>query len=223
MRGSIKALQASIMEVEDSQIGMMISVIWHPRYLGFEENYDRAKGVGERLSGVVAEIVRSLPQGSTHLLCHSMGARVLEGMAEVWTSPEINAPEFGEVLLAAPDIDSDAFGKEGSLENARSLAQRFTIYQHKKDRILQLSKFFLDEDRLGIEGPEDWEEVSAPVYLVNVTDVDNDIVTNHLYFQDSDDVLRDFSEVLAGVAAKDISRRFAENEQEYRLIPTDDD
>jgi esterase/lipase superfamily enzyme len=77
-----------------------------------------------------------------HALAHSMGNRLLtEALASGdFAAPPAGSARLGQVVFAAPDIDSDVF-----VQRARKFigqAERYTLYVSEKDQALAMSQRF---------------------------------------------------------------------------------
>ena len=89
--------------------------------------------------------------GKIHLIAHSMGSEALT-LALVELSQQYKGPVFGQVILAAPDVDTAIF-EEQRAPRIRGMAERFTVYTSENDWALGLSaEFWGGEPRLGLAG-----------------------------------------------------------------------
>ncbi len=143
-------------------------------------------------------------RGRIHLLAHSMGCFVLERALQemvrlfgVRTLPRL----FDEVILAAADVDADAFEHDDKLARLPELARRVTAYVHPLDLALHVSdRTKANVDRLGNGGPSNSRRVPDKVDIVDCTAVSSDI-TNHCYYIEPR-LLEDLSLVLAGTPSE---------------------
>jgi esterase/lipase superfamily enzyme len=140
-----------------------------------------------------------------HLMCHSMGNRVLENMMA-----ELNALNFqlnntfGEILLLAADIDDDCLEPQRAMHKLIALGERVHIYYHNSDRALDISEKTKNAmNRLGRWGARRTMPLPDSVYQADVTHIDDerglrDIAGHHWYYLHSPAVVRDVIDVLNG-------------------------
>jgi esterase/lipase superfamily enzyme len=123
-----------------------------------------------------------------HVIAHSMGN---EGMLRAMLSPLMqqaiqNHIHFGQIILAAPDVDKEEFNEKAKVYTA--VADRVTLYASSNDVALNLSKKLRPTlDRAGLVPPP----VQAPG--VDVVDVGNVNLTllGHKYVAEEIHVLQD--------------------------------
>lgn len=116
-----------------------------------------------------------------HIVAHSMGnqalAQTLMNLAE--ENPE--NPLFGQVILAAPDVDSREF-VEVIAPAIRRTAHNVTLYASAKDKALLLSQLINKGVRAGAGG-EDCV-VTPFAETVDASDIDTDFL-GHSYFSNT--------------------------------------
>lgn len=88
-----------------------------------------------------------------NLIAHSMGNRALLRALQRMRSGQTlaNGVKFGQILLAAPDVDADVFGDLG--EFLPRLSERTTLYISPIDLALRTSKWFHRGARAGYAPP----------------------------------------------------------------------
>jgi esterase/lipase superfamily enzyme len=141
-----------------------------------------------------------------HLMCHSMGNRVLQAMFE-----EINQSRtmvnsiFGEIILLAADIDYDALESPNPLYNLIEIGERVHVYFHKHDKALGISELTKNSfNRLGRWGAKNSSNLPDDIWQSNVSAVPetraslSENVINHWYYLTSDEVNVDIIRVLIG-------------------------
>jgi esterase/lipase superfamily enzyme len=179
------------------------------------------------------ELIHSLPGTQRiHIVGHSMGARiVVRGIKEFLARrcvppdeaagiPDLPAPPdgkwFGQIVLVAPDEDTEVFERSFAPILARAAA-RTTIYFSTRDRALGLAYTIFGYKRLGMgDCPQISPAMLAQVESVDATRVDRGFF-GHYYFIDSPEVLLDVQRVLAGESATDPQRRL-ERKYYYQLL-----
>jgi esterase/lipase superfamily enzyme len=140
-----------------------------------------------------------------HLMCHSMGNRVLNSMVGGLTTLGIKPNSvFAEILLVGADIDYDALEEPKPLYRLIDLGERIHVYFHGKDKALGISETTKNShNRLGKWGAKNTKNLPDDVYQYNVTSIrdDNGILhdtVHHWYYTNSKTVVKDILEVLNG-------------------------
>lgn len=145
-----------------------------------------------------------------HIIAHSMGNRgLLRALQRIAANAQMQGQvKFGQVFLAAPDVDRDLF-----LDLARLYpehAERTTLYASDADKAVHLSAKLHDAPRAGYFKPY---TVAAGVDTVAVPDFDIDLL-GHGYFAQADALLHDIY---------DLMRHGTPPAQRQRLKPASDE
>jgi esterase/lipase superfamily enzyme len=141
-----------------------------------------------------------------HLMCHSMGNRVLEsmftGLRDIGVEPNST---FGEIFLVGADIDYDALQRPKPMYRIIDLGQRVHIYYHNNDAALGISEHTKNAfNRLGRWGAKNTLDLPDDVYQANVSDISDDArgildkIAHHWYYYNSASVVKDISDVMNG-------------------------
>jgi esterase/lipase superfamily enzyme len=97
---------------------------------------------------------------------------------------------FGQVILAAPDVDRELFG---DLHSALlGVGARTTLYVSQKDLAVELSSWIHDFDRVGFAPPV---TVVDGIDTVNVTGIDLSLL-GHGYVAEAREVLTDMKQLV---------------------------
>lgn len=144
-----------------------------------------------------------------HLLCHSMGNRVLENMIKGIgdIGMEISTT-FSEIILAGADIDYYALEKNNPLYKLIDFGERVHVYYHNKDQALGISELTKNAfNRLGRWGAKNSVGLADDIYQCDVTEIDDDKgllheVVHHWYYTNSKTVVEDIITVLMGGYSK---------------------
>ncbi|SEG26460.1 alpha/beta hydrolase [Marinobacterium lutimaris] len=150
---------------------------------------------------------------NVHVLAHSMGTNLFSSASLVMAGREQDADiRFGEVLLAAPDIDAETFYRL-LLPRLQTLAERTTVYMASQDVALHVSKVVHSGyRRLG-------DSSDSPLILqgVDVVDVSelNTSDMGHAYYAAIRELLSDIGSTLRGITPD--LRRLSSQETEQRL------
>ena len=139
-----------------------------------------------------------------NILAHSMGNWVtVEALRQIKISGNLQyASKFGDVFLAAPDIDIDVF--KSQMRRFGKPRKPFYIVLSKDDKALGFSKFIAGgENRVGDDS--NIQELAAlGATVIDLTDVKGDDPSNHDKFVQLAAVAPELRAVLGeGIGAKD--------------------
>ena len=155
-----------------------------------------------------------------HLLAHSMGNYVLRHAVQEIRSNYPGRPPrvFDQIFMMAADEDDDTFEHDFKLALLPRLARRVNVYFNHGDIALQISdKTKGNPDRLGTDGPRLPQQVPAKVSQIDCTPVVSGAV-EHSYYLDSQRVVGDMIEALAGIPSDEINGRlYVPESNRYRL------
>jgi esterase/lipase superfamily enzyme len=127
-----------------------------------------------------------------HVIAHSMGNRgFLRALQRIAADAETRGRvRFGQVFLAAPDVDRDLFLDLARLYREHS--ERTTLYASRGDLAVHVSARLHDAPRAGYLEPY---TVAAGVDTVVVPDFDLDLL-GHSYFAQAERLLGDLRELM---------------------------
>jgi esterase/lipase superfamily enzyme len=148
-------------------------------------------------------IVEQSGATTIHLLAHSMGNRALsEAVSRVGaTAARGGGTLFNEIVLTAPDIDTDTFVNDIAPAIVPT-ARRVTLYASSKDKALAFSKKVHTYDRAGESGQK--IVLLDGVDTIDVSAVDTNFV-GHFYYGENKSVLSDIFNLIQG---QPVSKRF---------------
>jgi esterase/lipase superfamily enzyme len=153
----------------------------------------------ERIEASETQIADFLTQASTatgaravHIIAHSMGNRGLARAIQQITAKASaqGGVRFGQIVLAAPDIDVAAFRDLAAIYP--SISEHTTMYVSARDRALELSRWLQKSDRAGYTPPV---TVVPEIDTIEVTDIDLTML-GHAYYAQAEPVLRDIDALL---------------------------
>jgi esterase/lipase superfamily enzyme len=152
----------------------------------------------------LVELIERTGVRKVHVIAHSMGNRALLRVAREVTRALGRKP-FGQVVLAAPDVDADLFA---DLADAYAeSADRTTLYVSSRDRALALSQLLHDYPRAGYEPPT---TVVPGIDTVQAAGVDLTLL-GHGYYAEARPCLADIHTVLT--TDTKVGRRFGVREE----------
>ena len=125
-----------------------------------------------------------------HIIAHSMGNRaLLEAVNRInRNNPEI---EFGQIILAAPDVDADVF--EELSKAYTKVSEQTTLYISKKDKAVGMSKWLHSHSRAGFTPPVCLVE---HINTIEVEENVNLLELGHGYFAGQTSLLNDMKKLI---------------------------
>lgn len=136
-----------------------------------------ARNAGYQLLRVLRNHAAAAQPDHLDLLGHSMGVEVV-GKAMTLVAPGDSTPRLGEVVLAAPDVDSRVFRRE-ILPRLAPHAARITLYASSDDDALRASRLVNGAGRLGLGG--DSLVVIEGMDTIDATRVSADVLGHTLF------------------------------------------
>lgn len=144
------------------------------------------------LTETIDEIVRRVGKGRVDVVAHSLGARgAVQALARM-AYRESAAYVLNELVLIAPDIDTDIFRQE--LPLVKKTASRITVYASDKDKPLKLSHEVHGYPRLGMAG--EYLTVFEGVETVDISLVGTRRFSGHIYHLFNPEVIEDLKQLL---------------------------
>ena len=127
-----------------------------------------------------------------HVIAHSMGNRgLLRALQRIAANAELQGKiKFGQIFLAAPDVDRDLFLDLADLYQHHS--ERTTLYASNADLPVHLSAKLHDAPRAGYFTPY---TVAPGVDTIAVPDFDIDLL-GHSYFAQAEALLHDIFDLM---------------------------
>ena len=141
-----------------------------------------------------------------HILAHSMGNRgLLRSLHRIVADASLRSGvQFGQIFLAAPDVDAGLFGTLAHVYE--KLARRTTLYVSPRDRAVHVSQTLHGAARIGFSPPV---TIVPPIETVEVPDFDVDLL-GHGYYASAEGVLHDMFDLLARDAPPSARQRLEE-------------
>jgi esterase/lipase superfamily enzyme len=131
---------------------------------------------------------------NVHIIAHSMGNRVVTRvMQRLASQPTVHGKppvKFGQIILAAPDIDTQVFADLAAAYPA--LSERTTLYISQRDKALEASSWTHSFPRAGYGPPI---SILPDIDTVEVTNIDVSTL-GHGYVAEQEHVLFDIAMML---------------------------
>jgi len=144
------------------------------------------------LARFVDEIVKRAGKGRVDVVAHSLGARGAALALARMAYREPAASILNELVLVAPDIDTDIFRQE--LPLFRKAARRITVYASEKDKALKVSHEVHGYPRLGMAG--EYLAVLEGVETIDVSPIETRRFSGHIYHLFNPEVTGDLTRLL---------------------------
>jgi esterase/lipase superfamily enzyme len=133
--------------------------------------------------------IRETEAERVHLIAHSMGNRgLLQALQRVVKEVKADGSvPFGQIFLAAPDVDLDVFRDLASVY--KQLSERTTLYVSSRDKALASSGFIHDHPRAGFVPPV---TIVPGIDTIEVSSIDLTLL-GHGYVASARSILSDMS------------------------------
>lgn len=144
-----------------------------------------------QLEGFLRDLTERSGAKTIHLIAHSMGNRALLAAIERM-SLQGDGPRFGQVILAAPDVDAGEFRTRFARHVSHS-AKQVTLYASSNDRALKASMDAHRYARAGLSGED--IVVTDGVETIDVSPIDTSLI-GHSYYGDNPKLIRDLAAMI---------------------------
>ena len=155
------------------------------------------------LKGFFADLIKLSKPSALHIVAHSMGCRlVTSALASLAAETDPSQfPMINQVILAAPDIDAEAF-REVIAPRIKGMCVGTTLYVSATDKALAYaSRIHGQRTRLGdvATGVRGFPDIEC----VDATGMQTDPLSfGHSYYAAAPPVIKDIAQVLLGVTAE---------------------
>jgi esterase/lipase superfamily enzyme len=197
-------LRAAQLGVDLKVTGVMSFFSWPSkgRFVGYHPDGASVEASEKELTAYLSELLGIVGNGCLHVIAHSMGNRaLLRTMNDLLGRiANKNQLRFGQVFLAAADVDAKVFH---DLANAyHALTKRTTLYVSSKDLALASSGIIADYPRAGFVPPV---TIVQGIDTVEASAIDLSFL-GHGYYADARNLLQDMHALLENDLAPE--RRF---------------
>lgn len=164
--------------------------------LGYVADEASVDGTVGNLKQFLEDVANRTGATTVHLIAHSMGNRAMLNAITALASDSSfkNYQEFGNVVLAAPDVDRDMFMKQ--VVAIQKPQNKLTLYVSAHDQALVASHVLFHKEPRAGEGGRD-SIVMEGLDTVDVSQLSADAL-GHSYFADNRTVVRDLLGFLQG-------------------------
>jgi esterase/lipase superfamily enzyme len=208
----LAALRAAQLGVDLKIDGVMAFFSWPSKGQFTEYMADEATiEISEKpLAEYLQNLVTSIGNRRLNVIAHSMGNRALLRSLHQLLSrvADQTGIQFGQIFLAAPDVDAGLFRNLADVYKRVSL--RTTMYVSAKDKALASSGYLHDYPRAGFTPPV---TVISGIDTVEATNIDLSFL-GHGYFADARPVLNDIFHLIQHDTPPD--KRFSLNARARR-------
>jgi esterase/lipase superfamily enzyme len=153
---------------------------------------DRIAASEKQIADFLTQTSRMTGARAVHIIAHSMGnrgfARAIQRITA--TASAQGGVRFGQIVLAAPDIEVGLFRDLAAIYP--SISDHTTMYVSARDHALALSKHLQKSDRAGYTPPV---TIVPEIDTIEVTDIDISML-GHTYYAQAAPVLYDIDELL---------------------------
>jgi esterase/lipase superfamily enzyme len=173
--------------------GVPILYSWpsHGTLLAYPRDEESAHLTEAHLRSFLEDLLTKTAATRVHLIAHSLGCRALTDVLTTFVN-EPNQPLFGEVVLAAPDVNRVEFMQDVA-ESLPRVARRVTIYASSTDKAMMASRSLHQYERAGDAGRG--LAVCKGIDTIDTSDVDTDLL-GHSYLVRSQAVIADIADVI---------------------------
>lgn len=161
---------------------------------GYPADIARVEASEPQIADFLTSLAARAGATRVHVIAHSMGNRgFARAIARILSRASADSGiRFGQIILAAPDLDVDLFKQLAAAYP--SISDRTTMYVSARDRALGMSSWLQDSHRAGFTPPV---TVLDGIDTVEVTDIDLTML-GHGYFAEARAVLSDIKDLLDG-------------------------
>ncbi len=187
---AIRATQISV-DLEHKGVTAFFSWASKGRALSYLSDEATVQYSEKHLTEFLTDFAQKSGAKRIHIIAHSMGNRaLLEAVNRIKrNNPKI---KFGQIILAAPDVDADVF--EELSEAYTQLSEQTTLYISKRDKAVGMSKWLHSHSRAGFTPPVC---VVEKINTIEVEDSVNILELGHGYFAGQTRLLEDMKKLIS--------------------------
>lgn len=161
---------------------------------GYPDDVASIEASEEAITNFLLDFTKKSGATKVHLIAHSMGNRgLVRALNNIQHKLEKDSKvPFGQIILAAPDLDVQLFKNLAYLYP--KLSERTTLYTSPKDKAVALSKWLHDYPRVGIVPPitivKDIDTIKVEIEGFSLFEL------GHGYFAEAESILHDIFDLL---------------------------
>ncbi|SFV66851.1 Lipoprotein, putative [hydrothermal vent metagenome] len=187
------SIRAAQLAVDLAHPGMTAFFSWPSKgkLLGYLSDEAAIQYSEKYIADFLTKFVKHTQAERIHIIAHSMGNRgLLEAINIIHKrSPEI---EFGQIILAAPDVDADVFHQKA--EAYTKVSEQTTLYISSKDKAINASEWIHSYYRAGFTPPV---SVVSCMDTIKVDEEVDLLELGHGYFAQHKTLLEDISKLMS--------------------------
>ena len=186
---AIRATQISV-DLEHQGVTAFFSWASKGKALAYLSDEATVQYSEKHLTKFLTDFAKKSNAKRIHIIAHSMGNRAL---LEALNRIDRNNPEvqFGQIILAAPDVDTDVFEELSHAYTQHS--EQTTLYISTKDKAVGVSKWLHSHSRAGFSPPVC---VVDQINTIEVEDNVNLLELGHGYFAGQTKLLEDMQKLI---------------------------
>lgn len=210
--------------IRAAQIGFDLKIDGATAFFSWPSNADKKNYAADKaaieasedeIASFLADIARQSGAAKVHIIAHSMGNMgLLRAIQRIVADAEAAAKvKFGQVFLAAPDVDVDLFTNLARL--VPTCSERVTLYSSKRDIALAVSSWLHGFPRAGYYPPV---AVVPGIDTITVPNFNIDLL-GHSYYAEADALLNDmFVQMHFGTPPAQ-RQRLSKEKEWWKLLP----
>ena len=147
----------------------------------------------EAIAEFLLDFVNRSSAERIHVVAHSMGNRgLLRALQHIYARVEKDTPvKFGQIFLAAPDVDRDLFLRLAHLFTEHG--ERTTLYASDRDMAVRFSAMIHEAPRAGYYEPY---TIANGIDTIAVPNMNVDLL-GHSYFAEAEGILHDMHDLIS--------------------------
>ena len=210
------ALRAAQLGCDLGITGLVAFYSWPSKgtVFGYEADGASIEASEDFIADFLADFAMQCGTGRIHVIAHSMGNRgLLRAMHRILgQAAKVSKVSFGQIFLAAPDVDRELFLKLADCYPR--VSERTTLYVSDKDKALKSSGILHDFPRAGFAPPV---TIIPGIDTIEVSNIDLTLL-GHGFFADARDVLQDMHNLIMHNAPPDKRMGLKKNSPDEKVV-----
>ena len=210
---AIRAAQIGV-DLEVSGATAFFSWASKGNFIGYPDDEASIESSETELTAFLLDFVQKSGASKVHIIAHSMGNRgLLRALENIHIKLKDSKILFGQIILAAPDIDVKLFKNLAYLYPL--LSKQTTLYVSPKDVAITTSKFLHNYQRAGIAPPV---TIVNGIQTVEVDKFNLFHLLGHGYYAEAESVLHDMFNLIRGNSRQELKIAQTKDGKKYWVI-----